>query len=181
MTSCIARSPCRRKRIGRFRWPGPIDWTASPRLPCRGATSPSPTQGCFRRRTSSSARSASALRKAPASRVPGYLGSAYREGPVPLKVFITGASSGIGAALAACYAREGAVLGLCARRAGPMQELLAGLGSGGACYAVDVTEASSLQNAARDFVERFGIPDVVIANAGVSVGTASGLPEDLAT
>ena len=45
---------------------------------------------------------------------------------------------------------------------------------------VDVTEASSLQNAARDFVERFGIPDIVIANAGVSVGTASGLPKDLA-
>jgi short-subunit dehydrogenase len=98
-----------------------------------------------------------------------------------LKVFITGASSGIGAALAADYARQGAVLGLCARRVGPMRELLAQLGGEGACYTVDVTEASSLQSAARDFVERFGIPDIVIANAGVSVGTASGLPEDLAT
>ena len=62
-----------------------------------------------------------------------------------------------------------------------MRELLAELGGGGECYMVDVTEASSLQNAARDFVERFGIPDIVIANSGVSVGTASGLPEDLAT
>lgn len=61
-----------------------------------------------------------------------------------------------------------------------MQKLLAGLGGGGASYTVDVTEASSLQSAARDFVERFGVPDIVIANAGVSMGTASALSEDLA-
>jgi NAD(P)-dependent dehydrogenase (short-subunit alcohol dehydrogenase family) len=62
-----------------------------------------------------------------------------------------------------------------------MRKLLAGLGGRGAPYTVDVTEASSLQNAARDFVERFGVPDIVIANAGVSMGTASALSEDLAT
>jgi NAD(P)-dependent dehydrogenase (short-subunit alcohol dehydrogenase family) len=62
-----------------------------------------------------------------------------------------------------------------------MQKLLAGLGGGGASYQVDVTEASPLQSAARDFVERFGVPDIVIANAGVSMGTASALSEDLAT
>jgi hypothetical protein len=98
-----------------------------------------------------------------------------------LKVFITGASSGIGAALAAHYAARGSILGLCARRVEPMRELLARQRCGGACYTVDVTESRSMQNAARDFVERFGAPDIVIANAGISVGTSSGLPEDLAT
>lgn len=96
-----------------------------------------------------------------------------------MKVFITGASSGIGAALAAYYARQGAILGLCARRLGPIQALLAELGCGGECYRVDVTEAGSLQIAARDFLEHLGIPDIVVANAGVSVGTSTELPEDL--
>jgi len=95
------------------------------------------------------------------------------------KVFITGASSGIGAALAAYYARRGAVLGLCARRLAPTQALFASLGCAGNCYRVDVTEPESLQAAARDFMERFGAPDIVIANAGISVGTAGEKPEDL--
>jgi short-subunit dehydrogenase len=100
---------------------------------------------------------------------------------VSSRVFITGASSGIGAALASHYAKGGAILGLCARREQPMRELLADLECAGASYAVDVTDATSLQNAARDFIERFGAPDLVIANAGISVGTSSGLPEDLST
>ena len=95
------------------------------------------------------------------------------------KIFITGASSGIGAALAAHYAREGAVLGLCARRLAPTQALLAGLGSEGACYPVDVTDAVSLQAAAADFTKRFGVPDVVIANAGIGAGTLTENAEDL--
>lgn len=96
------------------------------------------------------------------------------------KVFITGASSGIGAALAAHYAREGAVLGLCARRLAVTQALLESLGGGGACYRVDVTDARSLQAAASDFTARFGVPDIVIANAGVSAGTLTEHAEDLA-
>ena len=98
-----------------------------------------------------------------------------------MRVFITGASSGIGAALASHYAKRRAVLGLCARREQPMRELLANLECAGASYVVDVTDATSLQNAARDFIERFGAPDLVIANAGISVGTSSGLAEDLST
>lgn len=95
------------------------------------------------------------------------------------KVFITGASSGIGAALAAYYAREGAVLGLCARRLAPTQSLLSSLRSEGACYRVDVTDAASLRDAAADFTRRFGTPDIVIANAGVGAGTLTENPEDL--
>ena len=95
------------------------------------------------------------------------------------KVFITGASSGIGAALAAYYARHGAVLGLCARRLAPTQALLSSLLCTGSGYQVDVTDAPSLQAAAADFTERFGVPDIVIANAGISVGTSTENPEDL--
>jgi len=60
-----------------------------------------------------------------------------------------------------------------------MQALFASLGCAGNCYRVDVTEPESLQAAARDFMERFGAPDIVIANAGISVGTAGEKPEDL--
>jgi NAD(P)-dependent dehydrogenase (short-subunit alcohol dehydrogenase family) len=95
------------------------------------------------------------------------------------KVFITGASSGIGAALAAHYAGEGAVLGLCARRLEQTQAQLAALGAAGSCYRVDVTDPSTLQSAAADFTKRFGTPDVVIANAGVGAGTLTENPEDL--
>ena len=96
------------------------------------------------------------------------------------RVFITGASSGIGAALATCYAQQGAVLGLCARRLAPMKALLSSLGSEGACYQAEVTDSKALQAAASDFVTRFGPPDVVIANAGIGAGTLTENAEDLA-
>lgn len=96
------------------------------------------------------------------------------------KVFITGASSGIGAALAAHYARSGAVLGLCARRIAPTRALLSSLGAAGVGYQVDVTDAATLRSAAADFIARFGVPDVVIANAGIGAGTLTEKPEDLA-
>jgi len=96
------------------------------------------------------------------------------------RVFITGASSGIGAALATCYAQEGAVLGLCARRLAPMTALLSSLGSEGACYQAEVTDSKALQAAASDFITRFGPPDIVIANAGIGAGTLTESAEDLA-
>jgi short-subunit dehydrogenase len=97
-----------------------------------------------------------------------------------LKIFITGASSGIGAALATRYTRDGATLGLCARRVEPMQALAEDLGALSACYRVDVTEPATVQAAARDFIGRFGVPDIVIANAGVSIGTLTEDPDDIA-
>jgi hypothetical protein len=97
-----------------------------------------------------------------------------------LKVFITGASSGIGEALAVYYAGQGATLGLVARRAEFLQGLNARLGGGHACYPLDVTDAPALHDAAGDFMRRFGTPDIVIANAGVSAGTLTECEEDLA-
>ncbi|WP_028993607.1 SDR family oxidoreductase [Azonexus hydrophilus] len=97
-----------------------------------------------------------------------------------LKVFITGASSGIGEALAVYYAENGAQLGLAARRPDCLSALNERLGGGHACYPLDVTDAAALHAAASDFIARFGAPDIVIANAGVSAGTLTECEEDLA-
>ncbi|MBK7422213.1 MAG: SDR family oxidoreductase [Propionivibrio sp.] len=99
------------------------------------------------------------------------------------KVFITGASSGIGSALARQYAQQGAFLGLAARRGKQLQALAETLTSAGAtqvhCYPLDVADAAALRSAAEDFIARLGVPDIVIANAGVSVGTLTECAEDL--
>lgn len=96
-----------------------------------------------------------------------------------LRIFITGASSGIGEALAVYYAEQGATLGLAARRLDRLEALNARIGNRHATYPLDVADANALSRAAADFIARFGPPDVVIANAGVSVGTLSEHPEDL--
>lgn len=88
-----------------------------------------------------------------------------------MKVFITGASSGLGAALAAHYAARGAVLGLVARRADKLTEVVRRLAAPASIYVVDVTDREALASAAGDFSSRHGTPDIVIANAGVSAGT----------
>lgn len=97
-----------------------------------------------------------------------------------LKVFITGASSGIGEALAVYYAAQGATLGLAARRRDFLDGLNQRLGGHHACYSLDVTDAPALHDAATDFIARFGAPDIVIANAGVSAGTLTECEADLA-
>ena len=96
------------------------------------------------------------------------------------RVIITGASSGIGAALVRHYAASGAVLGLIARRHAPLEELAAQLSTPFQTYAADVRDSAAMQAAAADFVRRHGCPDIVIANAGVSTGTLTEFPEDLA-
>ena len=97
------------------------------------------------------------------------------------KVFITGASSGIGSALARHYAKQGAILGLAARRGDALEALAATLSGAPQvlCYPLDVTDAAALRAAAQDFVARHGAPDLVIANAGVSSGTLTECAEDL--
>jgi short-subunit dehydrogenase len=97
-----------------------------------------------------------------------------------MKVFLTGASSGIGAALAAFYASQGATLGLFARREAELRRIAASLASASvATYAGDVRDAPALAVAARDFIARFGTPDAVIASAGISHGTLTAQVEDL--
>lgn len=93
-----------------------------------------------------------------------------------LRVFITGASSGIGAALARHYADRGACLGLVGRR----QAALPPAGPGCQPYVLDVCDHGALARAAADFIQRFGAPHVVIASAGISVGTLTEELGDLA-
>jgi short-subunit dehydrogenase len=83
-----------------------------------------------------------------------------------VRVVITGASSGIGEALARFYASEDCVLGLIARR--PIQISLPGKV---VPYQGDVTDPAGMQAVAKDFVARHGAPDLVLANAGIGVGT----------
>ena len=98
----------------------------------------------------------------------------------PQRVFITGASTGIGLALAKLYAEQGATLGLVARRQELLQTLADTLSTPCSIYALDVRDAPALQFAAQDFIQRFGAPDIVIANAGVSRGTLTEHAEDIA-
>ena len=90
--------------------------------------------------------------------------------------FITGASSGLGQALAARFRRAGYRLALVARRA---DEVGAWADAQGfdpatfAVYAADVRNIDSITTAGRACIERQGVPDVVIANAGISIGMDS--------
>lgn len=101
-----------------------------------------------------------------------------RTEPAARRVFITGASSGIGAALARQYAAEGAHLGLVGRNAERLQMLAESLDVPCAVYLVDVRDPIAMQQAASNFIDQFGLPDIVIANAGVSRGTLTERPED---
>ena len=91
-----------------------------------------------------------------------------------MRVVITGASSGIGEALARHYAQQASVLGLISRRK------VEGIGNQVVSYAVDVTDENALAAAAQDFIRRFGPPDLVIANAGIASGTSGADPGDIA-
>jgi len=94
-------------------------------------------------------------------------------------VFITGASSGIGESLARHYARQGVQLGLVARRGELLETLRAELVPAPEIYTADVRDAAALKKAALDFMSRHGVPDIVIANAGVSRGTLTEIEDDL--
>jgi short-subunit dehydrogenase len=96
--------------------------------------------------------------------------------------FITGASSGIGAALARELAREGADVALLARRVDRLEALsteIAGLGRRALVLAGDVTRDGDLEAAAARAREALGRIDLVVANAGFGVmGTVEKLSLD---
>ena len=97
-------------------------------------------------------------------------------------VFITGASSGIGQALAERYARAGWRLALVARRS---EELQAWVDSQGwdaqrcRVYRADVADTDSIVQAGRLCLAEQGVPEVVVASAGVSIGMDTAQRADL--
>lgn len=97
------------------------------------------------------------------------------------RVVITGASDGLGAAIARHYAARGATLGLVARREDRLRAVADSVDVPVAIYPLDVRDGPGLAAAATDFIGRFGVPDVVIANAGVSAGNLTGLADDVET
>lgn len=100
---------------------------------------------------------------------------------VPL-VFITGASSGIGQALAAHFAAAGWRLALVAQRAGEIEVWCRARGGPAerwAVYGAAVHDMSTITAADRDCLECQGLPAVVIANAGISVGVDTDEARDL--
>ncbi|HEX5682950.1 MAG TPA: SDR family oxidoreductase [Ideonella sp.] len=97
-------------------------------------------------------------------------------------VFITGASSGIGQALAGRYAAAGWRLALVARRTELVEAWARAQGWAGdrwRVYAADVQVIDSIVAAGQRCIAEQGLPDVVIANAGISVGIDTAEREDL--
>ncbi|MDP2007657.1 MAG: SDR family oxidoreductase [Rubrivivax sp.] len=97
-------------------------------------------------------------------------------------VFITGASSGIGQALAARYAAAGWRLALVGRRTEVLRAWAAAQGLAAercVAYGADVADAASIVQAGADCLVRQGLPDVVIACAGVSIGMDTAERADL--
>jgi NAD(P)-dependent dehydrogenase (short-subunit alcohol dehydrogenase family) len=86
-------------------------------------------------------------------------------------MFVTGASSGIGEALAMEFARRGYDLALAARRVERLEALAGRLRSAGAgrvlCVPLDVTVFQSIDVALKRAAAEFGRLDVVVVNAGV--------------
>ncbi|MEJ7137290.1 SDR family oxidoreductase [Amphibiibacter pelophylacis] len=104
-----------------------------------------------------------------------------RTGTGPL-VFITGASSGIGQALARRFVATGHRVALVARRLDEMQAWAAHQGWSeqiARCYGADVTDTDAMLDAARRCEAEQGLPDIVIANAGISLGVDTAHREDV--
>ena len=98
-------------------------------------------------------------------------------------VFITGASSGLGQALALQFYQAGYQLALAARRTGEINAWVQTnqlQSSRLQVYQVDVTQPAEMAAAAQQCIKTQGLPDVVLACAGMSVGMDTAEPEDLA-
>ena len=97
-------------------------------------------------------------------------------------VFITGASSGIGQALALRFHRAGYRLALVARRTSEVKTWASAQGISADSYEIysaDVAITDSIVAAGQECLKRQGLPDVVIANAGISVGMDTAVRDDI--
>jgi NAD(P)-dependent dehydrogenase (short-subunit alcohol dehydrogenase family) len=86
------------------------------------------------------------------------------------RILVTGASSGIGAALAEAFALAGATVGICARRADRLADVLercAQHAPGSRSWVVDLTDPAAVDRLAADAVDELGAVDVLVNNAGI--------------
>ena len=100
----------------------------------------------------------------------------------PPLAFITGASSGIGQALALRFHRAGYRLALVARRTSEVKTWASAHGISADSYEIysaDVAVIDSIVAAGTECLARQGLPDVVIANAGISVGMDTAVRDDI--
>ncbi len=81
---------------------------------------------------------------------------------------VTGASRGIGRAIAEDRCAHGWAVGAVARDEAALRDLVQSVPAGSVCPLVaDVTDFASMTRAVSELVDRFGVPDLVVANAGV--------------
>lgn len=98
-------------------------------------------------------------------------------------VLVTGASRGIGAAIALDLARRGYDVGLndIERQKDALEDVaseIAGMGRRAALYLADVSDKAAVDAMARGFLETFGKVDAIVNNAGILIaGAMDGLPE----
>jgi NAD(P)-dependent dehydrogenase (short-subunit alcohol dehydrogenase family) len=81
-------------------------------------------------------------------------------------IIITGASAGIGRALAIELSRSGARLALAARRIDKLESLNRELGGGHLCVAADVSRREDCEALIAQTINRFGKIDTLVCNAG---------------
>jgi short-subunit dehydrogenase len=101
----------------------------------------------------------------------------------PPLAFITGASSGIGQAMALRFYQGGYSLALVARRTAEIERWRDAQGldtTRVGIYQADVAQPEAIMDVGLASIERQGLADVVIANAGVSIGIDTAIREDIA-
>ena len=86
------------------------------------------------------------------------------------RTLVTGASSGIGAGLAEALAAQGAVVGICARRADRLTEVVGRLmdhSPDSRMWVVDLADPDAVDRLAVDVMDAFGGGDLLVNNAGI--------------
>ena len=95
-------------------------------------------------------------------------------------VVLTGACGGLGQTLARQLIAQGAHIALLGMQANVLRELADAAPQRTRIYTVDVSDAVAMQSVAKDWMAFAGMPDLVIANAGVASGFDTAQAQDLA-